>query len=125
MWHHNGFYCLQHPLQVEIRIVRIHKCMQRGKSDPVYLITHCLDDSSVSILLGNGDGTFGAARAFPSGSGPAGILLGSAFLASFAHAATRRTTINTMRGGLRDFDIPQHYHVTLVLSGPACRSIDN
>jgi type II secretory pathway component GspD/PulD (secretin) len=45
-----------------------------GKPD--LAVTYATDSSSnsVSILLGNGDGSFGTAKDFPAGSGPAGIV---------------------------------------------------
>jgi Flp pilus assembly secretin CpaC len=48
-----------------------------GKSD--LAVTYATDTSnnSVSILLGNGDGTFGTAKNFPAGSGPVGIVAGA------------------------------------------------
>jgi len=47
-----------------------------GDGKPDLAITHTTDTSgnSVSILKGNGDGTFGTATEFPAGSGPVGIV---------------------------------------------------
>ena len=47
-----------------------------GKLD--LAVTYATDSltNSVSILLGNGDGSFGAAANFPAGSGPVGIVAG-------------------------------------------------
>src|SRR6202008_4885254 len=47
-----------------------------GDGKPDFAITHTTDTSgnSVSILKGNGDGTFGTATEFPAGSGPVGIV---------------------------------------------------
>jgi Flp pilus assembly secretin CpaC len=50
-----------------------------GDGKPDLAITHSTDTSgnSISILKGNGDGTFGTGTEFPAGSGPVGIVAGN------------------------------------------------
>jgi Flp pilus assembly secretin CpaC len=47
-----------------------------GDGKPDLAVTHTTDTAgnSVSILEGNGDGSFGTAKEFPAGSGPVGIV---------------------------------------------------
>jgi type II secretory pathway component GspD/PulD (secretin) len=64
---------------------------------PDLAVTYATDTSnnSVSILLGNGDGTFGTAKDFPAGSGPVGIVAG-AFAGTNADLAVADESGNNM-----------------------------
>jgi len=91
-------------------------------------------DSTVSVLLGNGDGTFQSPSRFEAGSGPHGIAIGDfnrdgaqdlavADLGPFPRSIG---TVAVLRGrGDGQFDPPQVYNAGLGLTGVATADFNN
>jgi hypothetical protein len=84
--------------------------------------------STVSVLLGNGDGTFQAPRAFQAGSGPHGIAVGDfdrdgtqdLAVANLGPYPQRATTVAVLLGNADGtFRAPQTYQAGLALTGVA------
>ena len=72
----NGTFAAQTTFATGTGPVGVAVADFNGDGKPDLAVTHTADTSnnSVSILEGNGDGTFGTAKEFPAGSGPVGIV---------------------------------------------------